>query len=210
MTIEIAEAKISNALICRPKRSSGVSSIPKSSWCTSEPNKRLREPLDDEAEAQRRHEQRVRASVDQRTQHEPFDQHRADDHHENSYWKRGPERQSVLVQHDERQRREEDHRPLGEVEDARGLVDQHEADRDHAVHQPGQESGDQNIKEEHRAASVLHAEIGGDDLGIAPDLLGRAVADFLAVVEHHDMVREAHDHANVVLDQHDRRPQGSD
>jgi hypothetical protein len=31
ITIEIVDAKMSNALICRPKRSSGVSSMPKSS-----------------------------------------------------------------------------------------------------------------------------------------------------------------------------------
>src|SRR5438132_12364408 len=36
--------------------------------------------------------------------------------------------------------------------------------------------------------SVGGAEIGLDDLGIAADILGRAVADLPAVVQHHDAV----------------------
>src|SRR3546814_7270964 len=51
--------------------------------------------------------------------------------------------------------------------------------------------------------SVAHAEIGVDDLLVGSNLVGRAVGDLAAVVEHHHPVGDVHDHAHVVLDQHD-------
>ena len=39
--------------------------------------------------------------------------------------------------------------------------------------------------------------------GSERDLVRRAVGDLYAVVEHHDAVGDVHDHAHVVLDQHD-------
>ena len=40
---------------------------------------------------------------------------------------------------------------------------------------------------------------------LAAHLIGRAVADLLAVVEHDHAIGDVHHHAHVVLDQHDRR-----
>ena len=54
-------------------------------------------------------------------------------------------------------------------------------------------------------ASIALAEIGGDDVGVGADLVGRAVGDLAAVVEHDDAVGDVHHHAHVVLDQRDRR-----
>ena len=45
------------------------------------------------------------------------------------------------------------------------------------------------------------AEIGADHGRIAADLGRRAVGDLAAIVEHDDVVGDAHDHAHVVLDQ---------
>jgi hypothetical protein len=47
-------------------------------------------------------------------------------------------------------------------------------------------------------------QIGLDHRRVVPHLVGRAVGQKLAVVEHHDPVRDVHDHAHVVLDQRDR------
>src|SRR5688500_13088630 len=55
------------------------------------------------------------------------------------------------------------------------------------------------------SSSVGGAEVGLDDLGIAAHLVGRAVADLAAVVEHHHAVGDVHHDAHVVLDQHDGR-----
>ena len=54
-----------------------------------------------------------------------------------------------------------------------------------------------------RPPPLAGAEIGLDHLGIALDLLGRAGGDAPAAVEHDDPVGDVHDHAHVVLDQHD-------
>jgi hypothetical protein len=40
------------------------------------------------------------------------------------------------------------HRPLGKVEDARGLVDQHEAERDEGIHHPREQAADQHFEKE--------------------------------------------------------------
>src|SRR5579883_332510 len=47
------------------------------------------------------------------------------------------------------------------------------------------------------------AEIRLDDVGIAAHGLRRAVRDLAAVIEHDDVIRDAHDDAHIVLDQHD-------
>src|SRR6476620_12513545 len=51
---------------------------------------------------------------------------------------------------------------------------------------------------------VRGAEVGADHIRIGAYFLRRAVADLLAVVEHHHAVGDVHHHAHVVLDQHDR------
>src|SRR6476660_4389718 len=55
------------------------------------------------------------------------------------------------------------------------------------------------------SSSVRLSEIRADHIGIRADLLRRAVADLLAVVEHDDAIRDVHHDPHVVLDQHDRR-----
>src|SRR5262245_56965559 len=55
-----------------------------------------------------------------------------------------------------------------------------------------------------RTSSVRGAEVGADHLGVVAHVVGRAVADLLAVVEHDHAVGDVHHHPHVVLDQHDR------
>ena len=47
------------------------------------------------------------------------------------------------------------------------------------------------------------AEVGFDDVGIGPDFLRRAVGDFHAVVEHDQVLADAHDELHVVFDEDD-------
>ena len=49
------------------------------------------------------------------------------------------------------------------------------------------------------------AEIGGDDLGARADIVGRAIGNLAAIVEHDDAVRDVHHDTHVVLDQRNRR-----
>ena len=51
---------------------------------------------------------------------------------------------------------------------------------------------------------ALLAEVGLDHALVVADLLRAALGDLLAVVEHGDVLRDAHDHLHVVLDQQDR------
>src|SRR5712691_8675587 len=53
--------------------------------------------------------------------------------------------------------------------------------------------------------SMRNAEIGVDHGLVFLDLVGRAVGDLAAVVEHDDAIGKVHDHPHVVLDQRDRR-----
>src|SRR5579883_194981 len=50
---------------------------------------------------------------------------------------------------------------------------------------------------------MRYTEIGVDHRLVAPHLVGRAVGDLAAVVEHDDAVRDVHHHAHVVLDEGD-------
>src|ERR1700760_2425226 len=52
-------------------------------------------------------------------------------------------------------------------------------------------------------AFVAFSEIGGDYMRVVADVLGRAVADLPAVIEHDDVVGNTHHDAHVVLDQKD-------
>src|SRR5262245_6338620 len=52
---------------------------------------------------------------------------------------------------------------------------------------------------------VSDAEIRVDDAPVGAHLVRRAVGDLASVVEHHHPVGKVHDHAHVVLDQHDGR-----
>src|SRR5471032_1743697 len=50
---------------------------------------------------------------------------------------------------------------------------------------------------------LVRPKVGVDDILVAAHLIGRAVAYFFSVVEHHHAVRDIHHHAHVMLDQHD-------
>ena len=63
----------------------------------------------------------------------------------------------MLEQADEGERGEEHHRALREVEHARRLVDQHEAERDERVHHAREQAADQHFEEEGHARAVLSA-----------------------------------------------------
>src|SRR5262245_37092425 len=52
---------------------------------------------------------------------------------------------------------------------------------------------------------VRDAEVRVDHALVAAHLIGRAVCDLAAIIEHHHAVRQIHHHAHVVLDQHHRR-----
>src|SRR6266545_6178486 len=49
-------------------------------------------------------------------------------------------------------------------------------------------------------------EIGADHGRVGAHVGGATLGDLLAVVQHHDMARDVHDHPHVVLDQDDGRP----
>jgi hypothetical protein len=109
---------------------------------------RLSEALEHEAEAERRHEQRDGRPIDERTQDDLLDREREHEHGHERDAERRPEAEATLDEAHERQRREEHHRALREVEDARGLVDEDEADGDHRVHDPGEQAAHEHLDEE--------------------------------------------------------------
>ena len=55
-----------------------------------------------------------------------------------------------------------------------------------------------------RDRSLLLPEVGLDDARVVAHLLRRALGDLLAVVEHGDLLGDAHDDLHVVLDEQDR------
>ena len=73
---------------------------------------------------------------------------RQQEHHAERQRQRQQRRHALLVQADQRQRREHDHDALREIEDARGLVDQHEAERDQRVEHARDQALPQHLQEE--------------------------------------------------------------
>src|SRR5690554_2256196 len=53
--------------------------------------------------------------------------------------------------------------------------------------------------------SVAGAEVGAYHFGVAAHFGRRAVADLLAVIQHHHTVGDVHDHTHIVFDEHDGR-----
>jgi hypothetical protein len=90
-------------------------------------------------DAEGRHEQDDVGLVDQRPQHDALDRHGQHEHHAERQNHGEESRHAHLVEPDQRQRREHHHDALGEVEHARGLEDQHEAERDQGVEHAGDE-----------------------------------------------------------------------
>ncbi len=108
----------------------------------------LGQTLDDERQAEGGHEQGDLRTIDQRPQHQPLDQQRPDHHHRHRQQQGQGKGHAVLVQADEGQRGEQQHRALGEVEHAAGLVDQHEADGDQRIQGAGEQAAKQGFQEE--------------------------------------------------------------
>jgi len=90
----------------------------------------LRHAFEYERKADGCHEQRDLRLIDERSKHDALRREPDEDHHTEGGREGEPEVEAVLLQPDERQRREEYERTLREIEDARSLVDQHEAERD--------------------------------------------------------------------------------
>jgi hypothetical protein len=108
----------------------------------------LRTTLDDVGQAERHHEQRDRWLTRHRPQDELLDGDAEHDHDDQRDQQCDREGNALLMQADEGQRREEQHRPLREIQHAGCLVDQNEADRDQRIHDADCEPRDQNLAEE--------------------------------------------------------------
>ena len=108
----------------------------------------LGDSLDDVGDAERRHEESDRRLVDQGPQDGAFDGEPEEGHDRQGRGKGADEGHAPFRKADEGQCREQQHRALREVEHAGGLVDQHEADRDQRIHDPGQQTADQHLDEE--------------------------------------------------------------
>src|SRR6185437_2297402 len=108
----------------------------------------LAEAAEEEGDADRRHEQDDGFLVDQRAQHDALDDEGERHHHRDRRQEGEPYRHAEIDEADEGERREQDHDALGEIEDARRLVDQHEAEGDERVHDAGQEPADDHLEEE--------------------------------------------------------------
>ena len=158
-------------------------------------------------------------------QHQPLDRDREPVHDGDREDQRDPGGDALFMQADQRQRREHHHDALGEIEHARGLVDEHEAERDQRIEDAADEALPDRLRQKIGRGDHLgervdedgvqevhgltpHAEIGVDDLLIRLDGVGDAVGDLAAVIEHHDPVGEVHDDADVVLDEGDGRAAG--
>jgi hypothetical protein len=125
--------------------------------------RRVAPRLDDEGETDRGHQQRVLALVHQRTQNETFGAHADKDHQADGDGQRRPERQPELHEADKGQHREEHHRALREVEHRRGLVDQHETQRDQRVHRSRKQAADQNLEKKPKVRHCLSFSVGRRD-----------------------------------------------
>ena len=104
-------------------------------------------------EPERRHQQHDVGLVDERAQHQPLDAEREDVHDRDGRQQREPRGHAFLVQADQRQRREHHHDALREIEHARGLVDEHEAERDQRV----EHAADETLPDR------LHEQVGRRD-----------------------------------------------
>jgi hypothetical protein len=108
----------------------------------------LRQAFEHEGEADGRHEERDLRLVDERPQHDALGGDAERDHDGEGDEQRKPEVPAALDQRHVGERGEEHHRALREVEHARGLVDEDEAERDERVHHPGEQAADQHFDEE--------------------------------------------------------------
>src|SRR5450830_781428 len=169
------------------------------------------EPFEEKRQADGGHEQGDRRLIDQLAQDEALSRQADQDHHQERADDRRPHRQALVHQAHHCQRGEIHHCTLGKIEYAGRLVDQHETERHQRIHQAGQQAAQQHFKEKLHLrsplvllrASMRSAEVGLDHFRIGHHFIGRAVANLLAVIEHHHEIRDVHHHTHVVLDQHD-------
>ncbi len=76
--------------------------------------------------------------------------------------KRDPRGNAFLVQPDQRQRREHHHDALREIEDARGFVDEHEAERDQRIEHAADETLPDRLDEQVRRRDHLREGVDED------------------------------------------------
>ena len=110
----------------------------------------LAEALEEEVQPDGRHEQDDRLLVDERPQHHALDREGERHHDGHGQPEREPDRRPALHEADQRQRREQHHDALGEVEDARGLEDQDEPEGHERVHEARRDPADQHLGQEGR------------------------------------------------------------
>src|SRR5213594_2250365 len=122
----------------------------------------LAEALEEEGQPDRRHEQDDVLLVDERAEHEALDDPGERDHHGGRPQERRDDGHAPLQQADQRERREQDHRTLGEIEHPRGLEDEHEAERHERVHEPGEDAAREHLHEEGRRAHHVLERSDGD------------------------------------------------
>ncbi|MCY1537381.1 hypothetical protein D9M68_728720 [compost metagenome] len=132
----------------------------------------LAQAVEEIGDAQRGHQQRHAFLVHQVAQHQAFDQPGQDEHaagrdEEGDHVAEQLALQSQPLRYPlreagHRQRGEQHHRTLCEVEDARGLEDQHEAERHQRIQHAGHQAAQQCFKKEsHLVVSVFSGSCRG-------------------------------------------------
>ena len=122
----------------------------------------LTKALEEEGEADRRHEKDDFRLVDQRPQHQAFDGDRQQYHSPDREEQGEPNRYAIVHQADEGQRREQHHDALSEVEDARSLEDQDEPERHQGVHEAGDDSACHHLGEKDRRRHDIDDRVDED------------------------------------------------
>ena len=157
MAPAISAATRSKVEMKTPATSNGMLEMPRSSRCTWVPQRSCAAP----SMIQERPSVAMNSVIGERLtsglQHRALDAEAEQRHRRQRRRQRGREGEAVLDQADEGQRREEHHRALREVQHARGLVDQHEADRDQRVHHAGEQAADQHLDQEEEVVPVHQA-----------------------------------------------------
>ena len=106
---------------------------------------RLAEAVEKVRDAQRGHQQHDGILVDEMTQHQAFDQPGQHRHDADRERRRRPAAASPRTMRATDERREQHHRTLREIEHARGLEDQNEAERDQRIHDARHQSAQQHF-----------------------------------------------------------------
>src|SRR5262249_13033966 len=166
----------------------------------------LAEPDQEIRQAERRHEQNDIGLIDQWPEDETFNREGQTEHHRDCEGECQERRDAVFVQTHQCECRKHDHDALGKIEYARSLENQHEAERDQGVKNPGykplpkrlheqvggrahlHERIDEDLVEQIHKSSVRHAKISVYHGLIAFDFVGCSIGDLDAMIEHNDAV----------------------